>query len=166
MIIMVLGLPGSGKSFFAEQLANRLNAVYINSDRVRNQMQASGKYSYKEKLNVYNEMLRMTLLAIKEANYVIVDATFFRNDLRELFFTLARDCSEPVRVIEVIADEALVKERLQKPRAISQADYAVYKQVKEEFEEISTPHLILTSTNKNIDIMLLKALKYILNERD
>jgi len=35
MIIIVFGLPGSGKSYFASKLAERINARYINSDVIR-----------------------------------------------------------------------------------------------------------------------------------
>ena len=33
MIIIVLGLPGSGKTYFASRFAKLIHADYINSDR-------------------------------------------------------------------------------------------------------------------------------------
>ena len=33
--ILVMGLPGSGKSYLADKLAPKLNAVWLNADRVR-----------------------------------------------------------------------------------------------------------------------------------
>ena len=36
MKILVMGLPGSGKTTFAERLQPLLNAVWINADKVRN----------------------------------------------------------------------------------------------------------------------------------
>ena len=57
MIVIVFGLPGSGKSFFACRFAAMINADYINSDRVRKKLFVSRTYLIKEKLAVYNEML-------------------------------------------------------------------------------------------------------------
>ena len=36
MKILVMGLPGSGKTTFAERLQPLLNAVWINANKVRN----------------------------------------------------------------------------------------------------------------------------------
>jgi adenylylsulfate kinase len=33
--ILVMGLPGSGKSYLADKLASKINAVWLNADRVR-----------------------------------------------------------------------------------------------------------------------------------
>lgn len=46
MIILVAGLPGPGKSYFAEKLAGILSAVYLNTDRIRLALHAAGKYFY------------------------------------------------------------------------------------------------------------------------
>jgi predicted kinase len=49
MIVIVFGLPGSGKTHFASWFANLINAEYINSDRLRKQRTAPAKYPEKEK---------------------------------------------------------------------------------------------------------------------
>ena len=36
MKILVMGLPGSGKTYLAERLVSLLDAAWINADRVRN----------------------------------------------------------------------------------------------------------------------------------
>lgn len=38
MIVIVLGLPGSGKSYFAARFAELIHADHVNSDRVRKSM--------------------------------------------------------------------------------------------------------------------------------
>jgi predicted kinase len=165
MIILVSGLPGSGKSYFAEKLAARLGAVYLNSDQVRLTMKASGKYSFQDKLLVYREMANQTTRLLDEKKTVVIDATFYRQVMRDLFFKLAKDKSTPIRFINVIADEELIRERLKKPRKFSEADFPVYEKVRDEFEEITIPHLTLQSTNDNITWLLNKAIQYISDER-
>jgi len=165
MIILVSGLPGSGKSYFAEKLAARLGAEYLNSDEVRLTMKASGKYSFRDKLMVYREMANQTIRRLNEKKTVVVDATFYRQPTRDLFFKVALEKSIPIRLIEVIADEALIRERLKKPRKFSEADFSVYEKVRDEFEKINIPHLTLQSTNDNITLLLNKAIQYISDER-
>ncbi len=166
MIILVAGLPGSGKSYFAERIAGRLDAVYINSDRVRLELQASGKYSLADKLLVYKELLLRTTAAIQQKKDVVVDATFYHHTMREMFLRLAEGYHLVAHIIEVVADEALIKKRLQKPRTYSEADYSVYEIVRDGFEEITMPHLTLESTDENIDDMLKKAESYIGRDRE
>lgn len=166
MIILVAGLPGSGKSYFAERLAERLDAVYINSDRVRIALQATGKYSTADKLLVYKEMLLQATRALEQKSRVVVDATFYHHTMREMFLRIADGYSVDIRVIEVVADEALIRRRLQKPRKYSEADYKVYEIVRDDFEGITMPHLTLQSTDDNLHEMLTKAESYIESDGD
>ena len=66
MIIIVLGLPGSGKSYFASRFAKLIHADYINSDRIRKSMFPARSYSEREKASVYNEMLELMRQAIRQ----------------------------------------------------------------------------------------------------
>lgn len=161
MIIAIAGLPGSGKSYFASQLAAILDAVYISSDGVRKAMDRLGKYSQKDKLTVYNEMAKLTAEAVLANRTVVADATFYHQEMRILFLKLASKYDTPIRFIMVHAREAVIKERLRKPRPDSEADFKVYELVKQSFEEITFPHLKLESTNSNLDDMLKKATEYI-----
>ncbi|HZY79606.1 MAG TPA: AAA family ATPase [Cyclobacteriaceae bacterium] len=161
MIVLIAGLPGSGKSFFAERLAGRMNACHLNIDAIRQEMRARGSYSFQDKLIVYNEMLKRTALLAFQNKDVVVDATFYHHTMREMFISWAKEQSVRVAIIEVVADEKLVNERVGKPRKFSEADYAVYEKVRDEFEEITMPHLILESTDENIEKMLEKAGKFL-----
>lgn len=161
MIVIVAGLPGSGKSFFAEKLAGRIDASYVNSDRIRQSMHASGKYSFQDKLVVYTKMAELVRKLLRKGKTVVVDATFYKRTMRELFNNVAIENSTTVCIIEVIASESLVLERLKRQRLYSEADASVYYRIKDEFEEITEPHLCIESTEENISVMLDKAIEYI-----
>jgi predicted kinase len=163
MIIIVSGLPGSGKSYFAARLALKCDAVYINSDKVRQELKSSGKYSLDDKLLVYKELRNRTAVLIEQNKDVVVDATFYHHTMREMFLKLAKDYNQQIRVIEVTADEKIIKERLLLPRKYSEADFSVYETIRDSFEEITMPHLVLESTNDNINLMLDSAVAYIGN---
>lgn len=160
MVVIVFGLPGSGKSYFARRLAELINADYINSDVVRQELLNKKTYSEQEKLFVYNEMVNRMKARMKQNRNVIIDATFYKHDIRKLFTREAKIKNE-VAFIEVVADEAVISERLKTPRAESDADFEVYKKIKEQWQPLQQPHLVLQSTNDNIGEMLHKASDYL-----
>ena len=166
MIIIVFGLPGTGKSYFAEKLSRRLAAKYINSDILRNTLQSRGKYTLIDKLHIYRVMAEKTREALEQGESVIVDATFYKQEMIDLFVTLARDHALAIRFIKVEADETLVQERLKKRRTDSEADFQVYLKIKNEFQEIHVPHLVIRSAEDNIQTMIESALHYISDQHE
>lgn len=165
MVVIVFGLPGSGKSFFASRLAGMINGYYIKSDRVRKEILNKRNYSVEEKLSVYNAMLSQLIKAAKQNKNIVVDATFYKNEIRINFISKVPE-NELIVFIEVIADESLIMERLKKPREDSEADFEVYKKIKEEWEPMDEPHLVLKSTDENINEMLLKTTDYLQLKND
>ncbi|SHN25112.1 hypothetical protein SAMN05216311_107316 [Chitinophaga sp. CF418] len=153
-----MGLPGSGKSYFAERLATSINAMYINTDRLRKAMINTRTYSTDEKLSVYDEMLQKMQAAVQRKKDIVLDGTFYRKDIRRKFILEAKD---GITFIEVQAPEALIQERLQQKREDSEADFKVYHIVKAQWEPLEREHLILQSTDKNITDMLQRAIDYI-----
>ena len=160
MIVIVFGLPGSGKSYFAAHLANKINADYINSDKVRRAMFNTRTYSINEKLSVYSEMLTQMKEVVKQNKNLVLDATFYNNDIRKKFLDEAVDAGS-IFFIEVKAEESIIRKRLQEKRVDSEADFEVYKKVKKQWEPLHEDHLILQSTNDNINEMLYKAADYL-----
>ena len=162
MIAIVFGLPGSGKSFFAKQFAAHINAEHVSSDKLRKEMLKAITYSDNEKQSVYNEMLKRIKDLMKHNKNAVVDATFNREKFRKQFM---HEVPESI-FIEVKADETVVKKRLQRKRTDSEADFEVYKKIKDDWEPMLEDHLILQSTDNNIEGMLRQASKCILLNDD
>jgi predicted kinase len=161
MVIIVFGLPGSGKSYFASRLANRLNIRRINSDSIRRLLFVESNYSDQEKKAVYDYIHREMQSSIDQNMDVILDATFYKELLRTPFVEGCHQAGQRIIFIEVVSDQNIIKDRLSKPRADSEADYEVYKKLKEEYEPLTDSHLTLYSGVDNIDDMLDKATGYI-----
>jgi predicted kinase len=102
------------------------------------------------------------LEATDKGKNVVLDATFYKDKFRELFIINSR---EKIAFIKVWANEKLTQERIQKKRKFSEADFDVYKSLKQEWEPVKQPHLILESTNENIDAMLQKAEEYLKDDK-
>jgi len=161
MIIIVFGLPGSGKSYFASKLAKKLQARYFNSDVIRNQLFVVKEYSQEEKMKVYSEMIREMKKAIQQNANIILDATFYKKGIRNKFNEAAKEFGQRIIFMEVRAVQKIILERLSRKRQDSDADYAVHLYIKEVFEPMKREHLILQSTQENIDEMMDVALKYV-----
>lgn len=160
MIIIVCGLPGSGKSYFASRLAGEINSEYVNSDRLRKDMFQSRTYSEQEKTAVYNAMLERMNEAINNQRNLVIDATFHYSKIRQRFITKAAGKANII-FIEVRADENLIKERLKAKREYSEADFEIYQLIRSKWEDLREPYLLLESTNENIDNMLEIAAQYL-----
>ena len=164
-IILVMGLPGSGKSFFASKLAQAIGADYISSDRVRKEMITNRTYSEREKEMVYDEMVKRMRSAINQNKSLVLDATFYKNRIREKFRNEAEGAGD-MQFIEVIAPESLIKERLKQTREESEADFEIYKMIKSSWEPFPDKHLVLPSSNNNIETMIQAALNYLHDKKN
>lgn len=156
-----MGLPGSGKSYFAKRFAEDLNAEYISSDLLRNKMGLRGKYLPENKNLVYQQIANSAKDLIQEGKFVVLDATFFQKKFRELIYSIAEAAGSPLYLILVQADENIIQQRLSAPRKDSEADHSVYLKIKNQFEPLERPFLLLNSTNDNLPKILLKARQYI-----
>ncbi|HTR31542.1 MAG TPA: ATP-binding protein [Puia sp.] len=158
MIIIVLGLPGSGKSYFASRFAKLIHTDYVSSDQVRKSMFPVKSYSEREKASVYDGMLELMRQAITRHRDLVLDATFYKNDIRKKFIDAA---GGDVVLIEIKAAEEVIKERLKQQRADSEADFEIYQLLKNLWEPLHGHRLILISSNHNIDEMLHEAAGYL-----
>ena len=161
MVIIVFGLPGSGKSYFASRLAKKFKAWYVNSDGLRKELMPEPSYSTREKVSVYKAMLDMMTIAIGESQDIVLDATFYKKSIRNKFIATTERLNEKLIFIIIEADQNIIKERLNEKRIFSEADYQVFLKIKNEFESLEIDHLTLHSTQDNIEEMLEEAGNYI-----
>jgi predicted kinase len=165
MIVIVFGLPGSGKSYFASRLAGMIHADYINSDRVRNEMFTKSTYSEQEKAAVYYAMLEKMKEALHLERNLVLDATFHKDGTRQLFIRELKGRAE-IFFIEITANEDLIRERLKKERPFSEANFEVYQMIRQDWQPMSEHHLSLDSTDENINYMLERAANYLRGKND
>jgi predicted kinase len=161
LVIIVFGLPGSGKSYFASKLAFALQAVYVNTDETRFRLIPHRTYSDTEKMQVYEVLLTRMSEALAQKQSIVLDGTFYKEAIRTRFEQIAASFREKIIFIEVRTSEDIIEDRLSKPRKYSEADFAVYLKLKAAFEPLLQDHLVLVSSNQNIDAMLEHALRYI-----
>lgn len=72
---LLIGLPGSGKSYFAKQLKrNKDNVIILSSDSIREEL-FGNESSQEDNNKVFEEMLTLTIQYLNEGKDVIYDAT-------------------------------------------------------------------------------------------
>jgi len=161
MLIMITGLPGSGKTTFAKALAESLNAVHLNTDIIRGRMGKRGQYNEMDKSMIYAKMLKQTESYLHRGADVVVDATFYKGALRKPYKRLAKKYKKQLSWIVVQAAESVIKERMQQKKQYSEADFEIYLTIKDIYEPLEEGYLILHSDAYSIEKMIIKTKEYL-----
>lgn len=163
ILIIVVGLPGTGKTTFSRHLAERLSALHLNTDIIRDAVDMRGQYDAKAKKRIYDLMLLEARRGLLRGQRVILDGTFYEESLREPYRQLSFAHRIPLRWIELRAAEEVIKQRTEQKRTYSEADFSIYEQVRDNFEPFADDRLVLQSDDRDkLPGMLTQAEAYIL----
>lgn len=116
MILLLRGLPGSGKSAIARALAPYLNAVVLNKDEVRAALfpGSTTEYSTAQDDFVIGLMLEAARWHLNKERTVILDGrTYTRLSQIEPIRRFAFETKTPLHVLECSCDEATALNRIQ-----------------------------------------------------
>jgi predicted kinase len=140
MVIIAFGLPGSGKSTFASGLAKRLRSLYFDNDKMKSE-------------NGRLDMLSRMKEALGRRMDIVLNATMPTQRIRDQFIHAAADAGR-ILFIEVRADEGTTPDRLSGNKANSEAFLRAYEEIKQQWEPMEDPHLVLYSTDDNTEILI------------
>ena len=160
-LLLVFGLPGTGKTTFARTLAPALGALHLNSDRLRTELGLRGHYTSADKQRVYAALLERTEKALAAGQSVILDATLYREALRRPYIELAQKLHVPLVQIELTADETTIRERTSRPRPDSEADFSVYEKIKAAYEPAKGAVLRLRTDEGPVEELVARTMEYL-----
>ena len=83
--ILIMGLPGSGKTTLAEKLVPRLNAVWFNADAVRQEIHKDLGFSTEDRIEHSRRMGKLADWATLGGGYVVSDFCCPTEEAREAF---------------------------------------------------------------------------------
>lgn len=134
--VVVCGLPGVGKTTVAEIVADYIDARHKRSDEIRHGLFVEPSYSAEETAMVYDELLSRCEAALSQGESIVLDATFRDAHQRDRVHLIAEKHGVPVEQLVVTADDATVQDRLSDRDGLSDADFAVYEDLANEFDPV------------------------------
>ncbi len=153
MLIVMAGLPGTGKSTLAEALAQALTGLVLNKDQLRAALFPPEEIAYSTQQDDLVVHILLLVAAYHQSldpqRQVILDGRPFtrrRQVQQVLDFCAPRDIS--VRFIECVCSEAAACQRLDHAvqagiHMAANRDFSLYRQMKAQAEPIQIPHLVV-----------------------
>ncbi|MCW0214363.1 MAG: AAA family ATPase [Pseudonocardia sp.] len=123
-LVLVGGLPGTGKTSVGGGLADRVGAVLLSSDRIRKELAGidparsaasafrTGLYDSAHTHSVYTELLRRAAALLGRGESVVLDASWTSAEHRTAAASLATRGASPLVQLECRTEAATARERL------------------------------------------------------
>jgi predicted kinase len=113
-LIIMGGLPGSGKSTVAGALATRLGIAILSTDVMDGALRRSGYDGASTGISAYVVAEALAREQLRHGRSVIVDAVNPRDMARQIWRELARQAGAELKVIECVCkDETLLRRRVE-----------------------------------------------------
>jgi adenylylsulfate kinase len=152
MLILMAGLPGTGKSTLSRELAAELNGTVLNKDDIRAALFAPADLEYSTQQDEFcmRVMLKVAgYLFRKDASRrIFLDGrTFSRRYQLERATGYANAIGQPWRILECVCSEQSAQQRLANDtrHPVENRDFQLYLRVKARFEEITLPKTIVNT---------------------
>jgi predicted kinase len=170
MLIMMAGLPASGKSAIARQLAPLLPAIILDKDKMRAALFPPSEIEYSTAQNDFCMDIALQvagyILRRDPRKYVILDGRPFSKRYQRLEVArLAERLPTPLKVIECVCADETARQRLEQAvsageHVAANRDYNLYLTIKAHFEPIEEPKLVV-DTDHDLDMCVRRCLDYI-----
>ena len=151
-LIVVSGLPGTGKSFLCRKVAEKSPFLILPSDALRKVLFPTPQYNEQENKRLFSACHVLIEELLKKGIPVILDATNLLEHHREYLYRAAERAGAKLILVWVEAPPEVVRQRLiaregtPVPERDSQAGWEVYNKMKPRREKISRNHLVVDTS--------------------
>jgi predicted kinase len=150
-LIVISGLPGTGKSYFSRRLAERWPCLIVESDALRKVLFPVPSYGAQESQRLFQALHLLTEEFLSKSMPVLLDATNLVEYHREHLYRIADRLGLKIIIVRVEAPAELVRERLQRrgesidPRDRSDAGWTIYQRMKPKVQQIRRRHFVVNT---------------------
>lgn len=141
-LIVISGLPGTGKSHFSRRLAERQPCIIIESDALRKTLFPSPSYSVWESQRLFQALHILIEQLLSKGFPLLLDATNLIEHHRERLYRIANRFEHKLIIVQVEAPAELVQQRLRErvqgadAQDKSDADWVIYQRMKPRAQPI------------------------------
>jgi predicted kinase len=160
MLILMAGLPGSGKSTLSRALAKEIGGAVLDKDEIRAALFTASDIEHSTEQDDFcmGIMLKVGgyLFRKDPSRCILLDGrTFSRTYQLERATGFAEALSQPWRILECVCREETARKRLAEDSAhvAADRDFDLYLRVKARFEEISLPKTVI-DTDQPLEVCL------------
>jgi predicted kinase len=158
VLAVLVGLPGTGKTHFAESLRERTGAVVLESDDLRKRLVARPTYSAAESQRLFEAIHGAIGRLLQASAAIVLDATNLAEREREPLYAMAEAQGAQLVLVQLTAPGPVVRERLarrqqQDAETRSDANVEVYERMRFREQRIRRPHYVV-DTSRDIEPVL------------
>ena len=159
LLVAMCGLPGTGKSYFAAKLTERVPFLILETDRLRKVLVERPKYTTGEHRRVFNSCYHLINHYLINGYSVLFDATNLNEEFRFYLYDISKSTGAPLALVHATAPQDTVRRRLKERKSnrhantYSDAGWLIYTRMIPVEEPVQRDHYAL-DTSKNINPVL------------
>ena len=168
ILVVLCGLPGTGKTHFAKELTKHTPFCVFESDQIRKTLVSKPKYTRGEHARVFNVCHFLIEEYLGQGQRVLFDATNLTENFRLPLREISQRQNARLTMVHLTAPKEVVRQRLQERKAeqesdsqpgnYSDADWLIYSRLAPYDEPIEGDHLSV-DTSEDISSTLEAVIK-------
>jgi predicted kinase len=168
MIVLIAGLPGTGKTTLARELATRTSGRVLSKDEIRHAIFASNEVEYSSRQDDFCLQIMLEaagfLLERGHSKIIFLDGRpFSRRYQIDNVLQLADRLQRSWRILECVCSEETVRRRLEDQtlsatHPAENRNYELYREVRSRFESITLPKTVI-NTGEALEVCTEQALE-------
>lgn len=149
--VIMSGLPGTGKSHVAREIARRYPLAVLHIDALRKALFPRPAYTQEEHARTFAAVHALIDRLLSRGVSVLYDATNLKEEHRRILYDIGERNRARIAIVRVVSDDAIIRERLRTRRSspdatLSDATEEVFEVMRRGAEPIQRPHTVVDAT--------------------